>query len=545
MLIKHDDLSRWAAIQHTKGQQILVRRGVIYDRKGRELAVNLERSSLYADPSMIESPEKVAYILGRVIKRKVPTLIKKLRSRKHFVWIAKKVSPEQAAEIKRLKIKGLDLLPDTKRFYPKGIIASHVLGFVNIDNRGLEGIEKRYEKFLVADGGRIYLPRDARGNILYTGLEYESVGNNVVLTIDEGLQNILESEIEKAVRRWKPLAVSAIIMDPRNGEILALSNRPTFDPNRPGRYSPSARRNRAVTDLYEPGSTFKLLMAAAALEERVATLDTRIDCSEGMIVVGGKRIRDHHRNGVLTLKEVIQKSSNVGAVKMALKLGPELLYKYVKRFGFGNKTGVDLTGESGGIVKPPDRWSGSTIGAMAIGYEVMVTPLQILRAYAAVANGGYLVKPHIVSKIFSVNGRILSQVDGPERKRIISERTAALLREALVSVTKKGGTARKASVDGNTVAGKTGTAYIFDPETGKYSRKDFVSSFVGFVPAKDPLFSIVVVIWKPKGRHYGGEVAAPVFRNIAEKALAYRYILREDSKKEHILVVYRENRARI
>ncbi|HEC97668.1 MAG TPA: penicillin-binding protein 2, partial [Nitrospirae bacterium] len=275
----------------------------------------------------------------------------------------------------------------------------------------------------------------------------------------------------------------------------------------------------------------------AALEEEIETLNTKVDCSEGEIEVGGIRIRDSHKHGVLTLKEIIQKSSNVGAVKMTLKLGPEKFYKYAKIFGFGDKTGIDLTGEVSGRVKPPQSWSGTTIGAMAIGYEVMVTPLQVLRAYSVIANGGYLVKPYVVAKILGPDGRVLRQAGRPERVRVISGETVKRLREAFITVTEKGGTALRASVYGDTVAGKTGTSRMIDPRTGRYSRRDFVSSFVGFVPADDPLFALIVVIWKPEGGYYGGQVAAPVFSAIAEKALTYKSIPMEDRGDNNILVV--------
>jgi len=541
MLFDHEKLLRLATIQHTTGQKVLVRRGAIYDRRGSELAVSLERSSVFLDPKLVDSPREAVRRLRKVLKLKTSMLMRKLKDgdseRRRFVLLARKVSPEQAEEVRRLKLRGIGLRPDSERFYPKGFLASHVLGFVDVDNYGREGVEKRYNDSLVADGGRIYFTRDARGNILYRGDDYESVGNSIVLTIDEGLQYIVESELDRAVKKWKSQSATAIMMDPHTGEILALANRPTFDPNSPGAYKAADRRNRAITDLYEPGSTFKIVMAAAALEEKIATLDTRVDCSKGEIEVGGRRIRDTHKHGVLTLREIIQKSSNVGAVKVTLKLGPERFYNYARAFGFGDKTGIDLTGEASGLVKPPRSWSGTTIGAMAIGYEVLVTPLQVLRAYSVIANGGYLVRPYVVSKILSPDGRVLRQAGRPQRVRVISGETAERLREAFETVTEEGGTAPRASVRGNTVAGKTGTSRMIDPRTGRYSRRDFVSSFVGFVPADDPLFAIIVVIRKPHGRYYGGEVAAPVFRAIAEKALAYKFIPMEDKGDNNILVM--------
>jgi cell division protein FtsI (penicillin-binding protein 3) len=536
MLLRHDTYQQMASNQYTRITEILVNRGNIYDRKGRILALNTESFSVYCRPSVVETPESTAELLSAALRLKKHTLLKNMHSRRNFVWVARKVNIEKKKLIKNLQIRGIGILPDTKRVYPKRSLASHVLGFVDIDNRGLEGIERVYNSLLSRDSSKVTIRTDAKGNILYTGAELEAEGNSIVLTIDEGLQVIVEDELDRAVERWHPSAATSIIMNPYTGEVLALANRPTFDPNRPGRYRASSRRNRAITDLYEPGSTFKIIMAAAALEEGVATLNTKVDCSAGVIEIAGKRIRDIHPHGILTLKEVIQKSSNVGAVKIALRLGPERFYKYVKRFGFGEKTGIDLIGESPGIVKSPDRFSGTTLAAMAIGYEVMVTPLQALRAYAAIANGGYLVRPHLLKTVISDRGEILKRVR-TEKKRIISRKTAILLKEALKAVISEEGTGGKAAVEGNTVAGKTGTTRLVDPKTGRYSNKHFVSSFVGMVPADRPIFVIIVVLWNPKGKYYGGEVAAPVFSSIAKRALSYMMIPREDTIKEQILVV--------
>ncbi|HDY71174.1 MAG TPA: penicillin-binding protein 2 [Nitrospirae bacterium] len=538
MILDHARMARIAEVQYTKGQNVLVRRGSIYDRRGKELAVNLERQSLYSDPEQIKSPVDVAKALHGVINAKEGRLIEKLSSDKRFVWLERNISPSIVKKIRSLGIEGLGLLPNMARFYPKGNFASHLLGFVNIDNVGLEGVEKRYDRFLSTSGGRVALTRDAHGNILYTEDDLlESYGNSIVLTIDEGLQNIVEAEIDRAVGKWRPYAATAIMMNPYNGEVLALANRPSFNPNHPGDYRPSYRRNRAVTDLYEPGSTFKLVMAAAALNEGVATLQSRFDCSEGYVEVGKRKIRDVHKHGWMTLKEIIQKSSNVGAVKVTLRLGPDRFYRYMKKLGFGEKTGIDLTGESSGIVKEPSAWSGTTIGAVAIGYEVMVTPLQILRAYAAVANDGYLVKPHVVSRIISPDGEVLWRYGPVRKKRVLSVRTTRMLRKAFKSVVSEDGTAPLAAVDGNLVAGKTGTTRMLDPVTKKYSRKMFVSSFVGMVPADNPVFVLVVVLWNPHKKYYGGEVAAPVFSSIAEKALSYMFVPRDDTDNEEVLVV--------
>ncbi len=541
MVLKHDFYQTIARLQRTFGRKVLIRRGVIYDRNGTELAINLERPSIYCDPKVLKKPQRVAVKLRDLVGKSTKEIMQSLSEHRRFVWLARKVSPKVARRVESFGFPGVGILPDTSRFYPLHEMAAHVLGFVDIDNIGQEGVERVYNKELAGDlrsrfNRRVYLKRDARGNLLYSGVDFESKGNSVVLTIDQGLQAIVESALDRVIEKHSPRAASVILMDPFTGEILALANRPTFDPNEPGRFRASNRRNRAVTDLYEPGSTFKLVMATAALEEGVATLNTRVDCSSGFIEVAGKRIRDHHRHGKLTLKEIIQKSSNVGAVKIALKLGPERFYKYVKRYGFGRKTGVDLTGESPGIVKPPSQWSGTTLAAMAIGYEVMVTPIQVLNAYAVVANGGYRVRPHLLKAVMSKDGEILRVINSGRGERIISPETVRLLKEAFMSVVSMDGTAPKAAIPGNSVAGKTGTTRLIDPKTGRYSYKHFVSSFVGMVPVDRPVFVAIVVIWDPKHGYYGGEVAAPVFREIAEKALAYLSVPREDNLKEHILV---------
>jgi cell division protein FtsI (penicillin-binding protein 3) len=365
----------------------------------------------------------------------------------------------------------------------------------------------------------------------------EAKGNNVVLTIDEVIQHIAEKELDRAMAQWRAAAASVIVMDPFTGEILALANRPSYDPNRPGSASNSERRNRAITDCYEPGSTFKIVIGAGSLEEKIVRPNTLFDVSRGGIEAGGKTIRDVHKYGVLSFQEVIQKSSNVGSIMVGMKLGKERIYQYAKLLGFGEKTGIDLPGEVSGWMVPPEKWSGTSIGAIPIGQEVAVTPLQVLRAYAAIANGGFLVRPHVVSEVISPDGQALVSFRNMEKKRVLSARTAEIFKDILKSVVEEGGTGRSASVNGNEVAGKTGTAQMINPLTKRYSKEKYVSSFVGFVPADDPKLAIIVVVYEPKGQIYGGVVAAPVFRDIADKALSYLDIPREDSPQRNALLV--------
>lgn len=537
MLLNYGSLSERAKSQHLKKTDIQVRRGAIYDRKGRELAVNLEVESLYCNPRDVGSPEETASLISGVTGMEYSSVLGRLKSAERFVWLERKLNTETADRLRDKGVKGIGFYPDAKRFYPKGSLASHIVGFAGIDNQPLEGVELQYDSTLRNKGGMLYVSRDAAGRPLSEGMEFESNGNAVVLTIDEGLQHIAEKELEGAWRKWNASGGSVIMMDPYTGEVLALANRPTYDLNSYGGSSASARRNRAITDTYEPGSTFKIVAAAASLQEGLAEPDTKFDCSKGYIEVGGKRIEDVHRSGVLTFKEVVQKSSNVGAVTMGLRLGPERLHEYADRLGFGHKTGIDLPGEVSGLLKSPKKWSGTSIGAVSIGYEISVTPLQMLRAYAAIANGGRLVTPHVIKEIRSPEGRLISRYKLASSTPVLSKETVTALMDALMAVTEEGGTASSAALQGSVVAGKTGTARLIDKNTGRYSTRDYVSSFVGFVPADRPRIAMIVTVFEPRGAIYGGVVAAPVFKGIAEKALGYLNVPVDEMRGKEVLVV--------
>jgi cell division protein FtsI (penicillin-binding protein 3) len=539
MIIDHKRLQEKAQQQHIKVQDIQVRRGTIFDRMGRELALNLDLESLYCDPEAITAGKEDMRKLASLINREPGKILANIPDEGRFVWIKRKLSPEVADRIRALDIEGLGFVPEAKRYYPKRELASHIIGFVGIDNQALEGIELKFDKYLTAKGGKVLMERDASGKTLSAGVNMEAKGNNIVLTIDEVLQRLVEKELDRAMDQWKAAAASAIMMDPYTGQILALANRPSYDPNQGGSVPGSAKRNRAITDCYEPGSTFKIIIGTGTLEEKLLTPNTLFDVSKGGIEVGGKTIRDVHKYGVLTFKEVIQKSSNVGSIMAGMKLGKENIYRYAKLFGIGQKTGIDLPGEVSGWINKPEQWSGTSLGAIPIGQEVAVTPLQMLRAYSAIANGGFLVKPYVVSEIISPDNRSIASFRNTEPQRIITAKTAETFKDILKSVTEEGGTAKSASVDGNQVAGKTGTAQMIDPVTKRYSRDKFVSSFVGFVPADNPRFAMIVVIYEPRGQIYGGVVAAPVFREITRQALSYLNVPREDNPGKPALLVLR------
>jgi cell division protein FtsI (penicillin-binding protein 3) len=459
---------------------------------------------------------------------------------KEFIWLARKMDKGTSDKIKSLrmeqKVQQFGVLAEVKRYYPKGKIASHIIGYTNIDNEGLDGIELKYNKYIKGKAKKVWLGRDARGLGLSKGVESNLRGNDLILTIDEGIQYIVEREIESAIKKWGAEAVVAIMMDPTSGEILAMANRPTYDSNYAGSVSFDKRRNRAITDIYEPGSTFKAFLAAAAIEEGMVDKNEEFDVSKGYIRVPGGVIRDAHRNDVLSFKDVIKKSSNVGSVQIGMKLGEETFYRYIKKFGFGEKTGLDLSGEVRGLLRNTRNWSGRSLASLSIGQEIGVTPLQMLRAYVAIANGGKLMRPYLVSKIISPTGEVIRNFSPEIKSRVISERTADYMRDILKSVVSDGGTAQRASILGNLVAGKTGTAQMIDPETRRYSEDDYVSSFVGFAPADDPEVALIVVVYKPRGARYGGVVAAPVFRNIIEHTFVYLDIPMERDENNVLLV---------
>ncbi|MCX8027964.1 MAG: penicillin-binding protein 2 [Thermodesulfovibrionales bacterium] len=536
MIINHDYYLNKAKGQQVKSEEIPVKRGLILDRKGRELAINLDTESVYSDSAEVKSIDETATKLASVINQKPEIIKTKLDTNKRFAWIERKIDFEHSQKIKELKLRGIGVITEPKRFYPKGSLASHIIGYVDIDNKGLEGAEERFERFLTASPAKTVVMRDAKGNILSEGHQREIKGNNVVLTIDEGLQYIVEKNLELVMKERKAASATAIMMEPHTGEILAMASLPNYDLNSPSSSTPSTRRNRAITDIYEPGSTYKIIVGVSALQEGIVNTEMKFDCSAGSVEVGGKRIKDAHRHGVLTFKEVIQKSSNVGTIKIGLKLGKEKVYEYSKLFGFGSKTGIDLIGEVSGILRHHSKWSGMSIGAISIGQEVGVTPLQVLRAYTVIANGGYLVRPHVLKEVRTPDNQVVFQSE-IQKKRIISEEVSAVFRDILKTVTEDGGTAKEARVDGNLVAGKTGTAQVIDPKTKKYSKDKYISSFVGFVPADKPRFSLIVVVYEPKGAIYGGVVAGPVFRKIANESLSYLNILRDDADEKGLLVM--------
>lgn len=520
--IEQDQWRKRANLAQEKNLKIKGDRGNIYDRNGNILAMNLDRPSVYAIPSDIESPAAISKKLSPILGLPQTKLLQKLTKKSNFVWLKRKISPEQMSRIENMKIKGIRSVLESQRIYPKGALFGHLIGFVGLDNQGLEGIELKQETILRGTEGAIILERDAYGNSVFPK-DLQSIeaspGKDLHLTVDERIQYVSERELERVVKETGAKGGTVIVMDPWTGEILSMAIRPKFNPNKVRTSSPAEWRNRAIADFYEPGSTFKIVTMAAVLEENLVTADDLIDCEEGTYRVKGTTIHDHVPFGVIPFRQVIARSSNIGTIKVAEILGKERLASYVRAFGFGERLGIELTGESPGLFRKTSRWSGRSLASIAIGQEIGVTPLQMITATSVIANGGYLMTPKIIRE---VRGKNRKESREPKiKRRVLTEKTAHEVTEILKMVVSDAGTARRAAVLGYTVAGKTGTAQKIDPETRRYSRDKFVSSFVGFVPAEDPVVTILVMVDEPEGKGWGGEVAAPVFSNIAKEVLYY------------------------
>jgi cell division protein FtsI (penicillin-binding protein 3) len=516
---------------------------------GRELAVSLDVDSVYGVPTEVGNPRAVARELARILRENPAELEKRLASDRRFVWLSRKVDPARAAQVRELDREAIGLQTESRRFYPKKTLAGSVLGFTNIDNKGIEGVELWYDSALRGTDGLVLAEKDARGRTVFPGghgfqFRQPRPGKDVTLTLDEVIQHIAEKELDRGLAEAKARGGVCIVMQPRTGEVLALSVRSTlrgrgaFNPNEPKQYRPEEWRNRAVTDAFEPGSIFKVVTAAAALEERVVVPQERIDCSAGQIQVADRVIRDAHQNGVLSFADVIAESSNVGTIKVAQRLGKARFAKYISAFGFGRKTGVDLPGEIPGLAKDHRLWSGVSLASIAIGQEIGVTPIQMAAAFSAIANGGTLMRPYLVSEVRDPKEPAGGErtLFGPvEAGRVVSEGTSRTLRQILQRVV-EAGTGQKAKPAGYTAAGKTGTAQKIDQRTGQYSKEDFVSSFVGFAPAGAPKLVIVVMVDSPVGVSWGGSVAAPVFKAVAEQSLAYLQVPPDDLGGRMLLV---------
>jgi cell division protein FtsI (penicillin-binding protein 3) len=511
---QHDRFSKMAVTQQRETIVVPAGRGTIYDRTGEPLAIGEQATTVYADPRNVADAQRAAVVTGKTLGLDPNALYPELKDRsKGFVYIERKADPIKAAALNKREIAGLGFYPEELRTYPQGRVAAHVLGFAGTDNHGLDGLERSLDKTLSGQAGSETIVKDPFGRAIdVVTSRPERPGKNVTLTIDHQIQSNAEQVLARTVKQFGAKGAAAIVMDPRTGAILAMANYPTFDANRFSTASPDARRNRAVTDAYEPGSTFKIVTIAGALEDNVVSPTSRFTLAP-TIQVADRVIHEAHVRGteVMTVKDILAQSSNVGTITIAEKLGAGELASWINRFGFGKRTGVDYPGESSGLVLPLQNWSGSTIGTVPIGQGIAVTPLQMVSAYATIGNGGVRVPPHLVEK---VGNRRVSHAGG---SRIVSRHTADRMMTMFRDVVLEG-TGTQAAIPGYTVAGKTGTAQ--KAEHGRYVTK-YVASFVGLVPAKRPRFAILVMVDEPHGDIYGGVVAAPAFRDIARFDLQY------------------------
>jgi cell division protein FtsI (penicillin-binding protein 3) len=543
-LFRHSEYMTKAQRQQQHVIEITPKRGAIYDRNMHPLAMSIPVDSAFAVPSELGDQQLAARLLSGVLGTPREALEARLESSHSFVWVARKLPPDKKEAVEALNLKGVYFQKENQRIYPKRDLASHVLGFVDLDERGLGGIEHELDAQIRGKSEKIIVMADARQRWFDGGEAQRERGANVILTLDEKIQYIAERELAVAIGKTHAMAGTVMVMNPNNGEILALANWPKFNPNAANESTAEARMNRAVTALYEPGSTFKLITLAAAFDQGITSPGEVFDCENGAVYVAGHRIRDHKPFGMLNVAGILAQSSDVGAIKIALRLGAPKFYDYIRAFGFGQLTGVDLPGESKGILRRLENWSAISIGSISMGQEVGVTPIQLISAVSAIANGGMLYKPHVITELR--RGEQVLPAEGvlalAEPRRVIRPETAATLRRLMEGVILNG-TGPLARLDGWTAAGKTGSAQKIDPATGRYSATQLIASFTGFAPISNPAVTILISLDSPIGEHEGGQVAAPVFKRIAEQVLPYLDVPRDVPIGPRLVQAAYKNRA--
>lgn len=519
-------LKNLAERQHIKTLQIEPERGIIFDRNGEKLAASTMANSVYADPSKISDPTDVAQKLAPILNIDKGTMLKKLSGSKNFCWLARKIPPDQASKVEALNIDNVFLIKEPKRFYPNGELAGRLIGFVGLDYTGLEGLELKYDNYLKATPEKLTWTRDARGNRLYSMVDkpviQQEEGYNLILTIDSRIQHIVESNLTEAITAKGAKGGFIIVMDPKTGEILALADQPGFDPNKFSSYNIGKGKNKVITDCFDPGSTFKPFLAAAALEEGIVKETERFNCENGTYKVANRVFHEAQRKkyGYLTFHDILKYSSNIGCVKVSEKLKKERFYHYITQFGFGAKTGIDLPGEVSGLLRAPQNWTRVDTSTIAFGQGVSVTAIQLITALSAIANNGLLMKPHIVGAVVDKQGQIIKKFSPTPVRQVISPKTAKRLTAILKDVVgDDDGTGNKAQIVNVAVAGKTGTSQKLDSVRRVYSSERVRTSFMGFFPADDPQIAILVTLDEPQRDKWGGIAAAPVFKKIGEQIL--------------------------
>jgi cell division protein FtsI (penicillin-binding protein 3) len=518
-------LKTLATKQHVKTLQIQPERGIIFDRNGEKLAASVMADSVCADPSKIRNPQDAADKVAPLLGLDRQTMIKKISNTKNFCWLARRISPEQARKVEDLNVEGVFLIKEPKRFYPNGELAGHLLGFVGLDSTGLEGLELKYENYLKGVPETLAWVRDAKGKKLQPQIDKaaeQASSYHLILTIDSRIQHLVETQLKEAVTDKGAKGGYAIVMDPKTGEILALANQPSFDPNFFTSGGPATGKNKAITDNYDPGSTFKPFLVAAALEEKTVKETDRIFCENGNYVIANKVIHEaqRKRHGYLTVREIIKYSSNIGSAKIAERVGGEKFYSYITKFGFGSKTGIDLNGEAAGLLRPHQSWTRVDLTRIAFGQGISITPIQLITALSALANDGVLMKPYVIKGIVDRKGQIIKEFRPTMVRKVVSPATAKRIASIMTDVVgAEDGTGKRARIENVNVAGKTGTSQKFDFARHVYSSERVRTSFMGFFPSEAPQIAIIVVLDEPQRDKWGGVASAPVFKNIGEQIL--------------------------
>ena len=549
-IVRHQEYVERAEKQQLRTFEVAPRRGILYDRNLHELAMTVQVDSIYADPAEIDDKKTAAHTLAVLVHTDAEDtrtteneIAARLTAGKNFAWIARRVTPDVSTQVHALNMKGIYFQKEFQRFYPDNQIAAQVLGYVGVDDNGLGGLEDKFDAELHGAPGEMYTAMDARRKVLGSSEHDPEPGRNLVLTIDENIQFLAEKGLDHAMAKTQAASGTVVVQDVHTGQILALAIRPTFNPNNFRHTTPDLLRDHAVSDVYEPGSTFKLVTYSTALDQHVASPDDMIDCQGGKITLAGRVIHDNQGEhfGVIPIHKALEESSDVAAVKLALKVGPDRFYQYVRAFGFGSRSGIELPGETRGLLQPPKRWNGSSIGSIAIGQEVAVTPVQLVTMVSTIANGGVYLPPHILfpnqvdssspnqkaaapqvqqePQPFKPGGDVPNPLpDGAHR--VIATLTAAQMRKMMEGVVLFG-TGKSSQLNGYSSGGKTGTAQKIDPVTHTYSKTMHIGSFAGFAPVNDPVISMAIVLDSPKGAYYGADVSAPVFAEVAQQVLEY------------------------
>jgi len=532
---QRQDWADFANKQVRRNLRLEPHRGDIYDRNGQELAVSIEMESLAANPRIIEKPAAAARQLSRVIQIPAVSLDKKLRQERAFVWLKHYLSPRQADAVRALGIKGIHFVKENRRYYPNVELAGQVIGFVGLDHIGLEGLEVAQDLLLRGHAGTLTGAKDARGQIIFThGLPDESrpLGYSIRLTLDQRIQYIAERELKRTVNEFGAKSGMTVVMEPQSGEILAMAVIPTFNPNSFSSYGPSVWRNRAVTDAFEPGSTFKVFLAAAALEEGLVDPNDLFYCEQGKYRILNHTVHDLKKFGWLSLAQILRFSSNIGAVKIGEKLGQNRYYHYIRAFGFGAPTSIGLSGETAGLIRSPDEWSPVDLAAASFGQSISVSAIQLATALGAIANDGLLMRPLLIKEVLDGQGRVVSINKSVAVRRVISADTARKMKGLLAAVLRPDGTGSRAALAQYQAAGKTGTSQNSNRHSGGYAEDRYTASFVGFAPVTDPKILVVVVVNEPQKGFHGGVVAAPTFRRIAQQALHALQVPPERTKEK-------------